>query len=154
MVHGFDNCHVILAFECRLWLLASWTDFDRRQLTLWNSCVSKSGHWAGMWEQVDEYSAVASVSLKAYVFVFFFWSKHHMQRQQVDVQRTVLLCSALNNWINVSNSWPLVPFSGLEIIGITSFKDSCNGNEHVGGLVSGLADLISTSNKEQLPIKH
>lgn len=35
-----------------------------------------------------------------------------------------------------------------------SFRDSFYGNEHVSGLVSGLADLISDSNKEQLPLIH
>lgn len=54
---------------------------------------------------------------------------------------------AFYNWINAASSWPLLPCLGLQIIGIISFKESCYGNE------CGPAELISGSNKGQLPFK-
>lgn len=81
-----------------------------------------------------------------------FRSKHHMQRWEIAVQRILFSFSVLYNRINVSSPWPLLPCSRLEIIGITSFKDSYYGNGHVSELVSGLWDLISDSNKKQLPL--
>lgn len=146
MLHEVDNCHIILAFECRLWLLAGQTDLTE-------------GNWHFEMSQdtgVESESCVINIQLRPVSLsnIVFVWSKHHMQRQQIAVQRIVLSFPVLYNWINVASSWPFLPCSGLEIIGVTSFKDSYYVNEYVSGLVSGHADLISDSNKEQLSVKY
>lgn len=124
--------------------------FDRRQLTLWDSCsnIQDTGLESETW-MINIQLCPEPLSI-----LVFVWSKHHTHRQQISVQRIFLSFSVFYNWINVCSSWPLLPCPDLEIIGIASFKDSYNGNEHVSGLVSGFADLISACNKEQLPLKY
>lgn len=150
MLHGFDKLSHYISLWMRALITGRLDRFDRRQLTLWDSCLSSQD--TGMESECCLiHIQLWPVSLSNLVFA---WSKIHTQRRQIAVQRIVLSFSGLYNWINVSSSWPLLPCSGPEIIGIASFRDSYYGNEHVGGLVSGLADLIRDTNKEQLPLKH
>ena len=147
MLHGFDNCHVILAFACRLWLLAGWTDLTEGnwhfEIHVW---AARKVGWNLMNIQPRP------VSLSDLVF---------LSDESFTCRDNKLLCKgSFFPFQRFMTEWKcpapdlLLPCPGPEIIGITSFRDSYNGNEHVGGPVSGTADLISGSNKEQLPLKH
>lgn len=139
------SCYISLCMQA---LITGRLDrFDRRQLTLWDSCLS--GEESRL--KSDKYSAAARVSLKP----------RFMSGQSITCRDNKLLCKGLffpfqcfmTKWKSPAPDL-LLSCPGPEIIGITSFRDSYNGNEHVAGLVSGTADLISASNKVQLPLKH
>ena len=70
------SCYISLCMQA---LITGRLDrFDRRQLTLWDPCLSREESRL----ESDEYSAAVRVSLRPR---FFVWWKLHMQRQQTDV---------------------------------------------------------------------
>lgn len=139
-----------LSHYIRLWMQALITvrldRFDTRQLTLWDSCLSSQD------TGLESESWLINIQLWP-VFLsnlVFVWSKYHMQRQQLAVQRIVL--SFLEHKESIS------PVPDLCHVHVKVYnrhhipqrflrKWACKGT-------CGFADFISASNKAQLPLEN